>query len=191
MVILIDMDDTLENLGVAWINWLNKKYGTEVDWFRDVKEWDLTVPFPTLTPQQIYGALSEEEFWDTVTVKENAPLYVKKLIDDGNDIYVVTASWYTTIRAKMERCLFKYFPFLTWEQVIISSNKQLVQGDIAIDDNPLNLEGRNGLCILFNAPHNLNYDDTESDIVRVDNWQSAYLLIKSYEEMKNKGNEVL
>lgn len=184
MTILVDMDDTIENLGLAWVDYLNRKYDKNVNWY-DIRKWDMQIPYPDLTEEQIYGALNDEELWDNVTPKEDAPHYLKKLMDEGNKVYIVTASWYTTILPKMERCLFKLFPFLTWSQVIVVLDKHMIKGDILIDDNPLNLVGGDYFGVLFTAPHNIEYDDSSTDIVRVDNWKSAYLIIKSYEETLN------
>lgn len=188
MTILVDMDDTIENLGLAWVDYLNRKYDKNVSWY-DIKAWDMQIPYPDLTKEQIYGALSEEELWDNVTAKEDAPYYLKKLIDEGNDIFIVTASWYSTIHTKMVRCLFKLFPFLNWNQVIVTSNKQMIKGDILLDDNPENIIGGDYFGILFTAPHNIAFDDSKTDMVRVDNWKSAYLIIKSYEETLYKSGE--
>lgn len=184
MIILVDMDDTIENLGLAWVDYLNRKYDKNVNWY-DIRKWDMQIPYPDLTEEQIYGALNDEELWDNVTAKEDASHYLKKLMDEGNKVYIVTASWYTTILPKMERCLFKLFPFLTWSQVIVVLDKHMIKGDILIDDNPLNLVGGDYFGVLFTAPHNIEYDDSSTDIVRVDNWKSAYLIIKSYEETLN------
>lgn len=184
MTILVDMDDTIENLGLAWVDYLNRKYDKNVNWY-DIRKWDMQIPYPDLTEEQIYGALNDEELWDNVTAKEDASHYLKKLMDEGNKVYIVTASWYTTILPKMERCLFKLFPFLTWSQVIVVLDKHMIKGDILIDDNPLNLVGGDYFGVLFTAPHNIEYDDSSTDIVRVDNWKSAYLIIKSYEETLN------
>ena len=188
MIILVDMDDTIENLGLAWVDYLNRKYDKNVNWY-DIRKWDMQIPYPDLTKEQIYGALNDEELWDNVTAKEDASHYLKKLIDEGNKVYIVTASWYTTILPKMERCLFKLFPFLTWSQVIVVLDKHMIKGDILIDDNPLNLVGGDYFGVLFTAPHNIEYDDSSTDIVRVDNWKSAYLIIKSYEETLYKSGE--
>lgn len=184
MIILVDMDDTIENLGLAWVDYLNRKYDKNVNWY-NIRKWDMQIPYPDLTEEQIYGALNDEELWDNVTAKEDASHYLKKLMDEGNKVYIVTASWYTTILPKMEKCLFKLFPFLTWSQVIVVLDKHMIKGDILIDDNPLNLVGGDYFGVLFTAPHNIEYDDSSTDIVRVDNWKSAYLIIKSYEETLN------
>ena len=188
MIILVDMDDTIENLGLAWVDYLNRNYEKNVEW-NNICSWDMQIAYPSLTNEQIYGALDDENLWDAVTVKEDAPYYLKKLIDEGNDIFIVTAAWYKTIPPKVEKCLFKYFPFLKWEQVIVTSSKHLIKGDILVDDNPQNFVGGDYFGILFTAPHNLNFDDTKVDIVRVDNWKSAYLIIKSYQDAINHVGE--
>lgn len=180
MTILIDMDDTIENLGLAWVDYLNTRYDKNVNWF-DIRNWDMHLAYPSLTTEQIYGALSEEQLWDNVTVKEDAQYYVKRLMDEGHKVYIVTSSWYTTIRTKVERCLFKYFPFLSWNQVIVAADKHLIKGDVLIDDNPENLIGGDYFGILFTAPHNIPFDDSESDLLRADNWKSVYLILESYQ----------
>ena len=181
MIILVDMDDTIENLGLAWVEYLNKKYDKNVDWF-SIRNWDMQVSYPSLSVDEIYGALNDEDLWNKVTVKEDAVHYVKKLMDEGHEVYIVTAAWYTTVAPKVQKCLFKYFPFIQRKQVIITTNKHLIKGDILIDDNPLNLIGSECFGILFTAPHNLEYDDSEADLVRVDNWKSAYLIIQSCQD---------
>lgn len=188
MTILVDMDDTIENLGLAWVEYLNRKYDKNVIW-NDIRNWDMQLAYPSLTNVQIYGALEDENLWDAVTVKEDAPHYLKKLIDEKNDVFIVTAAWYKTILPKVEKCLFKYFPFLKWEQVIVTTNKHLIKGDILVDDNPQNFIGGDYFGILFTAPHNLDFDDTDADLIRVDNWKSAYLIIQSYKDaMKSTGD---
>ena len=107
LTILVDMDDTIENLAEAWVAYLNARH---------------------------------------------------KLIADGHTVLIVTTSNYQTLAAKMEQVLFHYFPFLTWNDVIITAHKQLIKGDVLVDDGIHNLEGGDYFKILMTAPHNRNYD---------------------------------
>lgn len=77
----------------------------------------------------------------------------------------------------MERVLFKYFPFLTWNDVIITSHKQLVNGDVLIDDGTHNLEGGNYFKILMTAQHNKKYDAEANGMLRVETWAEVYSAI--------------
>lgn len=172
MKILVDMDDVLENLSEAWIGYLNNEYGTDVD--RDtVRDWDMRLSFPDLTPAQIYAPLYDDEFWLTVRPIPGAAEALEKIIADGHEVYVVTASNYTTIKTKMEEVLFKYYPFLDWRNVIVAYNKQMIRGDVMIDDGPHNLVGGDYGKILLDAPHNRNFDEKSYGVFRAKNWDDV------------------
>lgn len=174
--ILIDMDDTLESLLPAWVQWLNDRHGLSVD-HESISEWDMHIAFPSLADEELFAPLSDRSFWKTVMPKPNAPMYVKKLIDDGHKVYVCTASHYSTLQYKTEEVLFKYFPYLKWENVIVAHDKYLIKGDVIIDDALHNLEGRecNSIALLMDAPHNRNVRTPFLD--RVHSWEEIYQII--------------
>ena len=91
LTILIDMDDTLEDLLGAWVSYLNTQYGTNVH-KEDIRQWDISVAFPSLSKTQVYEPILLDDFWKTVQPKDGAVGVVQKLISDGHRIYVVTAS---------------------------------------------------------------------------------------------------
>lgn len=174
--ILVDMDDVLENLCEVWVSALNDRYQTDVR-AEQITEWDLGKAFPTLTKEQICAPLCEEAFWKRVTPLPGAVEYVGKLILDGHKVVVVTASHPDTIPLKLKHVLFRYFPFFTYEDVIVTSQKQRILGDILIDDAPHNLEGGNYAKLLMNAPHNRSFNEKGTDIIRVYDWREIYGLI--------------
>lgn len=184
MTILVDMDDTIEYLTTAWVNYLNRIYGTSVT-RDDLTEWDVTKAFPGYTREQVYAPLLDDNLWKDVRPIENAAENLQKLISDGHKVYIVTATHYQTLRAKMDEVLFKYFPFISWSNVIITSNKQLVRGDIMIDDGPHNLVGGDYIKILMEAPHNKSFDEKPHGIYRVKNWNEAYELVCRLTKKKN------
>lgn len=89
LTVLIDMDDTIEDLVGAWVKYLNTKYGTSVD-PDDINDWNMRNFFPDITPQQLFGVLEDETLWRMVKPKPYAVEYVKKIIDDGHDVFIVT-----------------------------------------------------------------------------------------------------
>ena len=111
MVILVDMDDTIEHLLVPWLDWLNRKFGRNVR-KSDVHSWDMRIAYPGLTLEEIFGALDEEEFWDTVPPIEGAAEVLERWMKQGHRVYIVTATPPKSVQAKMERVLFRYFPYL-------------------------------------------------------------------------------
>ena len=181
MVILVDMDDTIENLLESWVGYLNEKYCTNVN-PDDVTDWDVSKSFPELTREQVYKPLFDDELWRTVKPMDGAAENLKRLIDEGHEVYIVTNSCYQTLVVKMEEVLFRYFPFLTWEQVILASNKQMIRGDVLIDDGIHNLIDGDYIKILMDAPHNRQYDAAPMGMYRVHNWDEVYKLIRQLSE---------
>ena len=57
MIILVDMDDTIEQLLRAWVNRVNKKYERQVT-VDEVTDWNVAAPYPGLTRDQVYDVIS-------------------------------------------------------------------------------------------------------------------------------------
>ena len=51
--ILVDMDDTMEELLPAWVVYLNNKYHTNVN-PNGITDWDIENFFPELTKEQVF-----------------------------------------------------------------------------------------------------------------------------------------
>ena len=182
LTILVDMDDTIENLSEAWVDYLNDRYRTSVS-ASDISSWDISQAFPTLSKSDVYGALKETALWEAVKPLPGAVKYLKKLVEDGNDVFIVTASHPDTVGVKMNRVLFRYFPFIPYRNVIICSKKQMVSGDILIDDGVHNFGGEY-MGMLFTANHNRAVADDELsalNAVRVGNWKEVYSLIHNFQ----------
>lgn len=179
--ILIDMDDTIVDLLGAWVEYLNYKYRLSVN-VEDITEWDITKFFPTLTPSQIYEPLKYDYFWGLVKPKSLASHYICELIRDGHEVYICTASYYESLKYKMDLALFKYFDYISWGDVIVTRNKQMIDADILIDDAVHNLIGGKYKGILMTAPHNKSVNAREVGVYRADNWEEIYNIIKEIRE---------
>lgn len=179
--ILIDMDDTIELLLEAWVDAVNEKYGYNSS-CEDVICWDVTAAFPGLTREQVYSVIGEHDFWKTVKPMPGAPEAVKRFIDAGHKVYIVTASGHDQVHSKMENVLFKYFPYLTFNDVIITTHKQLIKADILIDDGFHNLIGGDYFKILVDAPYNRQFDAEGNGMVRVYNWYEIESQVNRYIE---------
>ena len=179
LTILVDMDEVLTNLLDPWVKQINKLFGTNVN-PEDVVEWDITKAFPMLSKEQVFFPLHCDDFWYLVMPKEGAVETVKQLIDDGHKIVVVTASSPETIRTKMSVALFGYFPYLRWNDVIVTGQKQLIKGDVLIDDGIHNLESGDYLKILMDTPYNREYNAEINGMLRVKNWSEIYSVITEF-----------
>ena len=183
MVILVDMDDTIEQLIQAWVSRVNERYGYSVK-YEDVLSWDMTAAFPGLTREQVYAIPLESGFWKTVEPIPGAAEALQRLISAGHEIYIVTATEIESIPEKMNDVLFRYFPFLTRDRLIITTKKQLIRGDVLIDDGIHNLVGGSYEKLLMHAPHNQFYDAETNGMIRVHNWDEIEAVIAELAEQR-------
>ena len=165
-------------MATCWVDLLNRRYGTSVA-FEDVNDWDMTLAFPSLTKRQIFGALTDDELWRSLEPMPGSQRILQKWFDQGHKLYMVTASDYRTCRVKVERIL-EMFPFLDWEHIIFATNKQMVRGDILIDDGIHNLIGGDYYKILFNRPHNRGLDVEKYGVHRAETWGDVDALVERY-----------
>lgn len=157
----------------AWCKRLNKTHNLNVK-PTDITDWDITKFFPTLTTEEVYEPFSSEYFWSTVKPKDGAVEYVKKLIDDGFNVYLCTTTNYRNIAPKFEHVIKRYFPYIPWKSVIVTSNKQMIKADFLVDDGVHNLEGGDYTKVLVTMPHNLSYDAETNGMIRCDDWKEIY-----------------
>ena len=178
MTILVDMDDTIEQLLRAWMRGVNEKYHRNAV-YEDFVSWDVSAAYPGLTREQVYAIPDEPGFWATVEPMPGAAEALERIIAAGHQVYIVTATGYRSLPEKMDDLLFRYFPFISWDQVIVTSNKQMIRGDVLIDDGVHNLEGGDYVKILVSAPHNAGYDAEANGMIRVDSWDRIEDVIRN------------
>lgn len=176
LTILIDMDDVLDNLLEVWIEELNSLYGTSVE-PEQVTDWNLASYFPEISKKSITMPLFRNYFWERVKPQCNAVEVTEKLQKDGHELYVVTASYPESINAKLHRFFFRYFPHIKYDHIIITSKKQMVYGDVLIDDAVHNLIGGQYRGILYRAPHNEAFDAEQNGLIRANDWNDIYKII--------------
>lgn len=179
LVILVDMDDTIENLLEEWVHTLNEQYRRYV-LLDDIRCWDVRAAFPGLSDEQVFAPLYTDALWRRVKPKWDAVEYVQKLIDDGHEVYIVTSSNFKTISTKIESILCRYFPYIRMDHVIVCTKKQMIRGDVMIDDGVHNLLGGDYYKVLMTAAHNRDYDAEANGLHRVNSWKEAYALITGY-----------
>ena len=176
MTILVDMDDTMEQLLEALVDRANKCFGRHAD-VDEVTDWSIVCAFPGLDKRQILDLMHEENFWEDVKPVPGAAEALKHFMDEGHEVYVVTATEFEHIYEKMKKVLFRYFPFLSPRQVIIACRKQMIRGDVLIDDGIHNLEGGEYRKLLFTRPYNREYDAEANGMIRVNNWDEIVRII--------------
>lgn len=130
---------------------------------------------------------NKEKFWNKVkdiNFYENAKLIdncyeVLKELSNHYEIYIVTAYiWNESLDLSGNNLKNKYYylkenlPFIPIENYIFTTNKNIMNFDIKIDDRIPNLKNTN-TKLLFNAWHNKNISKEElekENITRVNSW---------------------
>ena len=181
LVILVDMDGTIEDLLTVWLDRVNKRYGYDVKPC-DLTSWDIDEAYPGLSMDQIKDILNDGSVWGEVKPIPYAAEVLQEFIADGHEVYIVSASNHETLHEKMHDLLFRYFPFLSWDNVIITTHKQLIKADVLIDDGIHNLIGGSYAKVLYDTTYNRNVDDEAHGFIRVHNWHEVKEVIDKMAE---------
>ena len=96
MTILVDMDDTIEQLLAAWIDKLNAMYGYAVT-PEDSTDWDVSKAFPGLAREQVYDVPRQNDFWKDVEPVPGAAEVMQRFSDVGAIVYETWISGTITV----------------------------------------------------------------------------------------------
>lgn len=176
LTIITDLDDVLENLCQVWVKVLNAAFNRDVK-YDEISQWDFTEIYPGIEPSLLYEFLEKEAFWKQVKPLKDAEEITKKLISEGHQIYVATASTLVSTLHKSRFILNNFYGHIPEKNLIVIHNKSLLRGDVIIDDNPQNFGGDFQTKILFSAPHNRPFNAAENGLLRADGWRTVYKII--------------
>lgn len=179
--LLVDLDDTLENLTGVWLSlltWLQRNNPSFVPkTVEDLDSWNLSEKFPMLTVDEVFEPLNTDLIWKQIRPLPGAVESLKRYNDMPMvEVRILTSSHYSAIAPKRE-FLRKYFPFINWNQVIITSEKKYVKGDVLVDDYENNLIGGDYKGVLFYQPHNRFFDTSGYPIIRAADWAEVTKII--------------
>ena len=65
MTILVDLDDTLEQLLAALVKRANERFGRHAT-VDDVTDWSIVCAFPGISKREILDFMREPDFWEEV-----------------------------------------------------------------------------------------------------------------------------
>ena len=169
MRFLVDIDDTISNFGEVLVEELNNIYDTSFT-EEDMNNWEwLKDNF-----KNPWIPTESKEFWDKITIDKNAINCLEKLVEKGEEVYLVTASFPSdTLGYKIRKTLENFNEkYINEENIIVCYNKSLIKGDIRIDDGIHNLY-KGDLNILLTQPWNKSFNVYKSNIltIRKNNWK--------------------
>lgn len=183
LTILLDLDDVLNNQNEVWVSTLNKKYGRNVA-AKDITDWDMRLAFPGLSDKEIYGPAYNGELVRNMRAPSDAVAYTNIWYASGHELYVVTSTSAENAEVKIQ-WLFKNYRWFDRDRFIMCHHKNLVFGDILVDDAPHNLKDMkwNGanhrcVCVCMDRPWNRC---TENEFVRVTSFADINSVVQQLE----------
>lgn len=188
ITILLDLDDVLNNQNEVWVNALNQKYGRHVS-VEDIADWDMRLAFPGLSDEELYGPAYRGDLVGNMIAAEDAATYTNMWYENGHDLYVVTSTSAENAEAKIQ-WLFKNYRWFDRDRFIMCHHKNLIFGDVLIDDAPHNLKDMkwtganpNCVCVCMDKPWNRG---AENEFVRAKSFADINAVVQELE----KGDEV-
>ncbi len=152
-ILLLDMDDVTVDQSLTWIKRIQEKTGILYQW-EDLSNWDLSSVLPQEITHIIYEELNKEPgFFRSLPAKEGALEGIKEL-SFFYDIVFVTASEHYAYQDKYY-WIRENLPFLNKPSLVLTHRKDLIMGDIFVDDGPHNLQKSTvRIKIMFDHPWN-------------------------------------
>ena len=179
MRILLDQDQVLAEFVEKVLKWYNEDNKTNYT-AEDVKNYyDLE---KLVGLHFVRSCVRYPDFYSDLDPVHGAIEGVKQLIDDGHDVCIVSAvpkSGAISFHGKLV-WIRKHMPFFDLKNFVACSRKELVQGDILLDDAPHNckafLEKTGKISVLFSQPWNRNIDSKDYTH-RIFSWKEFLSLV--------------
>lgn len=189
MRIIVDQDQVLCKWVERILEWYNedKKTSFTID---DIKTWNMTDNLGEHSQDFLRSCMRYPELYRDLEPVEGSIHGLKSLIDDGHDVIIATAvprCAGIAYHGKLE-WLRRNMPWFNLNNFIAIQRKDLLSGDIMIDDGPHNIEawvksGRD--AIIFDAPWNRNVKDA----CRVKHWNEILSVIRTSEKYASNSEE--
>lgn len=155
--ILFDMDDVVNGFTQHLLEVYNQRTGAHIK-LNDVKEWDLS----KYIGEYGMSIFREEGFFEDIPEKKSATKTLKKLIESADyDVYIITACNSNQELEEKYKWFDKYLPEFNKDRIIKCKEKEIIHGDVLVDDNLSNLRrcAPYMRCVVFDMPTNQECDE--------------------------------
>lgn len=184
MRILIDFDGVITKTVQSWLVRYNRDYFDNLI-HTDIVRWDIHEFAKPECGMAMYRYLDEEDFFLNLEPMEGVVEAFNELLAMGHDVIVTTAAQGKTALYDKIRWLKKNIPNFDKHNVISAHRKDVVIGDLLLDDGPHNLKAFPGIACAFDQPWN---QDADCDF-RVHSWPEFVELVKDLEKNLEFNNE--
>jgi 5'-nucleotidase len=167
--ILVDMDGVLSDV-YAWLFDMHQRQTGHRLTIDDVAGKLEGEAFP----EQL-KLVAEPGFFRNLPVMQGSREGLRKLNDRHKVVIVSLATEFPYSLTDKQLWLNENFPFISWRQVVLCGDKQLVKAEIMIDDHLKNLDNFQGETLMFSQPHNLLIKNSRHR--RVESWEEIEKLL--------------
>lgn len=168
--VLVDVDGVVADLNTEWLRRYNEEYDDSLT-CDQLTGWDLTRFVKPECGGRIYKYLHQDDLYDGVQPIAGALEGIEALRVAGWRVVFLTSSTPAGAKGKMRWLDRHKFTERTRhnKDVIIAHDKALVRGAVLVDDGAHNVKAYPGYTVLFDAPHNQDYQTN----FRAHNWSEA------------------
>jgi 5'(3')-deoxyribonucleotidase len=187
--ILLDVDGVVANFVGRYLQVVKdvtgRDYGDE-----DVVEWNIATALGLSEQEQdrVHEVVATPGFCFELSVYPGAVAAVRRLAGRHSIVWVTTPSEHNpTWRQDRERWLAEHFGGLG-RSLVQTNDKQLVDGDLLVDDRPENCAAwarahPSGLAVLWSRPWNVSA--TPAGISRAASWDELEWIARRYDDQLN------
>lgn len=115
-------------------------------------------------------------FFRNLPVMKDSREVLKRLAGSYEIIIGSLATEFPECLTDKQMWIHENFPFISWKQIVFCGDKNMIRADVMIDDHFKNLDGFEGMTILFTQPHNALVKDTRH--TRVNSWSEIEKLLE-------------
>lgn len=169
MVILVDLDGVCADLLSVWLSLYNKEYGDDVQ-PHHITEWDTHKFVKEECGLKLYDYLATPNLFRDLPIISGCQKSLSNLVELGHRVIIATAAptFVETSHFDKYAWVKKHLPFLGGKKNFVAlDDKNLLKGDLLIDDGPHNIKSFSGLTCAFDTSYNKDVEATW----RVSGWE--------------------
>lgn len=183
MRIGIDIDDTIFTCVSTMLDYINERLPLNLK-LEDINTYWLEDHIPDQYKWIVENGFHDKLFWKKIKPIPYAAEAINSLIDNGNEVYFVTASLPENLRKKMKflgRFLNRDSEFMKNHTINIR-NKSLLKLDVLIDDSRANIISGDYIGIALKYPWNAPHLDSRNEFYFAENWLEILEILRSIEK---------
>ena len=181
-VIAVDMDCVLNNLMNKTLEIYNAQSGKNIQ-MSDLTSYNFYDCLNKKDAEGIVKLFKNKAMWDSLTPIEGSREGLRKLVEMGHRVYIVTATVSENWPWKIA-WIKKYFPFFNTDNIVRMMDKSLFKCDIMIEDYYEQLIN-NRLCHKICLDYPWNRDENKDfvyDVHRCKNWKEILEAVNQIEK---------